>query len=577
MAQRIAVVRKEKCNPQGCGGYLCMKVNPDNRMGVESIYIDADKKVAINEELCGPGISIAVNKCPFDALAVVNLPAALDKEPLYRYSKNGFALFNVPVPRFGAVTGLIGRNGIGKSTAVRLLAGLLKPNLGNEEEADKDAIIRYFKGTEAHGYFDKVYAGQVTVAYKPQQVELIPKQYQGTVQDLLRKVDERDAFDTVVAALELSEVLDHDITQVSGGELQRVAIAATALRKANVYFFDEPTSYLDIKQRLKMAHFIRSLANADTAVMVVEHDLIILDAMTDFIHILYGQEGVYGVVSQVKATKAGINTYLSGYLREENIKFRDQAIRFEHHAKAEQKRDNVLTTWQPLDIRLGSFTLKSSTGEIYAEQVMGILGPNGIGKTTFVQALSQQSLPVTLSLKTQYLEPADETVQTFLQEAIEHLYNQLVTPLAIEPLYQKNLTELSGGELQRVMIAKCLSQKADLYLLDEPSAYLDVEQRLKVSRLITDFMFQQGKSAMVVDHDLLFIDTLAEKLLVFEGQPAHHGLVQGPFTMEEGMNHFLKDLGITFRRDEENARPRTNKQGSQKDREQKASGRLYYT
>ena len=90
-------------------------------------------------------------------------------------------------------------------------------------------------------------------------------------------------------------------------------------------------------------------------------------------------------------------------------------------------------------------------------------------------------------------------------------------------------------------------------------------------------MEHKGTAALVVDHDLLFIDYLSQKLTVFEGTPAIKGNVKGPFTMEEGMNLFLKDLKITLRRDKESKRPRVNKEGSVKDREQKEKGKLYYS
>lgn len=82
---------------------------------------------------------------------------------------------------------------------------------------------------------------------------------------------------------------------------------------------------------------------------------------------------------------------------------------------------------------------------------------------------------------------------------------------------------------------------------------------------------------MVVDHDILFADYLSEQLIVFDGEPAVKGNVNGPFDMEEGMNMFLKDLGITFRRDPESLRPRANKPGSVMDRKQKDENKLYYT
>jgi ATP-binding cassette subfamily E protein 1 len=184
---------------------------------------------------------------------------------------------------------------------------------------------------------------------------------------------------------------------------------------------------------------------------------------------------------------------------------------------------------------------------------------------------------VRVSYKPQYLESAsDETVMSVLKDAVRNYSHQLILPLNLEPLFDKKLNELSGGELQRVAIAYCLSQEAELYLLDEPSAYLDIEQRLIISKIIDEMMLHRNSTALVVDHDVLFVDYLSQRLLVFEGVPAKRGEVRGPFAMEEGMNIFLKDLGITFRRDPESNRPRANKPGSVKDREQKSEGKYYY-
>ena len=241
---------------------------------------------------------------------MVNLPEELNKEPIHRYGQNGFALYNLPTPLFGKVVGIVGRNGIGKSTAIKILAGVLKPNLGRNDksqEATYEELITYFKGTEAQAFFEKQKKGEIKIAYKPQQVDMIPKQFKGTVQELLEKADEKGVLKEMVERLELNNLLDHNIEDVSGGELQRIAIAATVLKKANVYFFDEPTSYLDIKQRLKISKFIRELADEKTAVMVIEHDLIILDYMTDFVHLMYGKEAAFGVCSMVKTTRVGIN------------------------------------------------------------------------------------------------------------------------------------------------------------------------------------------------------------------------------------------------------------------------------
>ena len=318
--------------------------------------------------------------------------------------------------------------------------------------------------------------------------------------------------------------------------------------------------------------------------MVIEHDLIILDAMADLVHLMYGKPSAYGVVSNPHTTKAGINIYLQGYLPQENIRFRDKPIIFEKRAPLNADYTEELISWEGFEHQLGDFSLTSDAGRLNRHDVIGILGENGIGKTSFVKILAGEidagiALEgLEISYKPQYLEKNDEMVITYLQEANVLKYEQqLITPLDLKELFQKTLNQLSGGELQRVAVAAALARDADLYLLDEPSAYLDVEQRLIVSKVINEMMISSGKSALIVDHDLLFIDYLSTSLLVFDGVPAIKGHSAGPFIMEEGMNKFLEDLQITFRRDEESGRPRVNKEESQKDKEQKSSGKLYYS
>ncbi|MGV8162691.1 MAG: ribosome biogenesis/translation initiation ATPase RLI [Candidatus Nanoarchaeia archaeon] len=585
MKHRIMIVKKDKCNPEGCGGFLCMRVSPSNRAGKEAIVKDVDGKVRVNENVITDADRIAANKCPFDALQMVNLPEALDQEPLHRYPPNGFALYKLPIPIFGKVVGIIGRNGIGKSTAMKILGGLLRPNFGESgKEATPKELVDHFKGTEAQVFFEKLAKGEVVVSYKPQHVDMIPKQFSGTVKALLSKADQRGKMDEIAKILDLELVLDNDVNEVSGGELQRVAIAATVLKKANLYLFDEPTSYLDIKQRIKVSRFIKSLADENTAVLVIEHDLIILDYMTDLIHLMYGEEGAYGITSLAKTTKAGINIYLEGFIRDENMRFRELPIKFEKNPELKTYKDDLLTDWDGMNYSVGKFELIINPGEIEKHDVIGILGENGIGKTTFARIISGEldvgvellERKLKISYKPQYLKQPEDLVAEHLRQALKYEI-QLIRPLNLKPLMMKKMNELSGGEMQRVAIAECLSSDADLYLLDEPSAYLDVEQRLHVSKAIKEMMMDKGKAALVIDHDLLFIDYLSKKILVFEGKPARSGKTDGPHNMESGMNTFLHGLDITFRRDDESGRPRVNKEDSQKDKDQKSSGKLYYT
>jgi len=581
---RIAIVDNEKLKDMQQKHYIA-GICPVNRTGKECIKVEPDGRLTIDEHLC-TGCGICPKAAPH-AIKIINLPEELTTKPIHRYGENKFILYSVPTPSFGKVTGILGVNGIGKSTAIKILASALKPNFGDwtKTETNYDELIDFFKGTEAQGFFEKIKKNEIKVAYKPQQVDLIPQATKGKVTDLLKKVDEKGQLKNVVNELQLNNILNNGISEISGGELQRVAIAATVLKDANLYIFDEPSSYLDIRQRINVSKFIKNLINEGTSVLVVEHDLVILDYIADLVHLMYGREDAYGIVSGVKPVRNGINIYLEGYIREENVRFRDSKIKFAERAPIKKKRaKEIINSWKSVEKKLGSFILKAENGSIHKNEIIGILGENGVGKTTFVKMLASAlkhdkgeiSHKVKVSYKPQYLEVSDALVIDVLKDAFHKYENQIIHPLSIPQLSLRKLSELSGGELQRVAIAFCLQQDADLYLLDEPSAYLDSEQRLILSKVVRDFIEQKNASALIVDHDLLFIDYISDKLIVFEGEPAIEGKVTGPFEMEDGMNKFLKKLGITLRRDAQSGRPRVNKEDSRLDREQKESGKYYY-
>jgi ATP-binding cassette subfamily E protein 1 len=544
------------------------------------VYEGEDRKAKIIEDTC-IGCGICPQKCPTNAITIINLPEAFNATPLHKYGQAGFQLYDLPIPLFGRVVGLLGRNGIGKTTALKILAGLLKPNFKTDKEATIDQLIKHFRGTEAQIFFERLRDNKITISYKPQLVEQIARSYQGTVRELLAKVNPA-RVEEIAKLLDLGAVLDRDVQNVSGGELQRVALAATILKDGSVLCFDEPTNYLDIKQRIKTSRAIKSLTSPERAIILIEHDLIIMDYLADIVHILYGKENAYGIVSQPKTTKNGINVYLGGYLKEENVRFRDKPITFDIRPPNVSERDTELVTWPAMQIIHPGFSFEAKAGVIHAHDIIGVLGENGIGKTTFIKELakihaSTKHGDLRISYKEQYIPtPPNTSVLEYLGDAIQY-EQQLIKPLELNELFERNLDELSGGQLQRVAIAKCLGEKADLYLLDEPSAYLDVEQRIRMAKIIREMMDLRGKAAVVIDHDLLFIDYLCDKLIVFSGTPAVRGAAEGPFTMAEGMNVFLRDLNITFRRDEDSRRPRINKELSVKDKEQKASGKLYYT
>ena len=580
---RIAIINRDRCQPRKCSKeceYFC----PPVRTGDETI-IFVDSKPLITENLC-VGCGICVRKCPFKAITITNLPEEME-DPVHRYGQNGFALYGLPVPLDGRVTGILGPNGIGKSTAISILSGILVPNLG--KNASWDDVLQRFAGSAIGDYLRKVADKGVKTSYKPQYVDRIPKSYSGPVRGLLERTDERGELQDLVERLGLTTLIDREISSLSGGELQRVAIAATVARDANFYFFDEISPYLDIYQRINVARILQNLAK-DKAVMVVEHDLALLDLLAENIHLIYGVPGAYGVITRTKGVRVGINQYLRGNLPEENVRFRDTAIGFEVHAPRIEKDIPSLVAYEAFTMQYSSFRLEAEPGIIRRGEVVGILGPNGIGKSTYIKILAGEETPTTgnfdnqlkISYKPQYLKAdSDITVQGWLRSVTHdfdssYYQTEVLKPMGLESLMDQTLNELSGGELQRVAITACLSREADLYLLDEPSAHLDVEQRMLAAKVMRRFAESAEKTVLVVDHDIYLIDLLAERLMVFDGVPGYCGTAHTPLEMREGMNAFLKELGITFRRDEETRRPRVNKPESRLDRTQKEQGEYYY-
>ena len=155
------------------------------------------------------------------------------------------------------VLGLLGQNAIGKTTTLKILSGEFKPNLGNyENPPDWNDIIQHYRGSSLQDYFQKMSENQLKISNKPQYVDKIPKAVSGKVGELLEKVDERRVMGQLAEQLELTKVWDRPLEVLSGGELQRVAVAAALGREADVYLFDEPSSFLDVKQRLQVAKTI---------------------------------------------------------------------------------------------------------------------------------------------------------------------------------------------------------------------------------------------------------------------------------------------------------------------------------
>ena len=593
MTHRVGVLDMELCQPKKCG-LECIKYCPVNKSGAECIILNEEtKKAQIDENICN-GCGICVKVCPFEAITIVNLASELATDKIHQYGPNSFRLYRLPTPKKGGVVGLLGRNGMGKSTVVNILSGNLKPNLGRYENPPEwDEILKYYSGTELKSHFEKIKNKEIRASIKPQQIHHLAQAFDGTGKELIEKYDERGISRQLIKELGLENSMEQNLKELSGGELQRLAIATVASKDTDFYFFDEPSSYNDVFQRTSVARVIQGLAKIGKSVMVVEHDLTLLDFLSDFIEVLYGEPAAYGIVSNVLSTKVGINVFLDGYLPTENVRFRDKKFSFDVSSSStdEFQVGSEIVSYPKLEKKFPAFSVTIDPGRVRKGEILGIMGANALGKTTMMKMIAGVEKPdfgevdkkVKIAYKPQYLQnDIDVEVIALLEKAngaqIEGSQEeeQIVDPLKIKKLYNKSVKNLSGGELQKVAVVSCLLQKVDLYALDEPSAFLDVEDRIAVAKFLQRFVRSYGKSAIIIDHDIQLMDLISDTMVIFEGESGLRGHATSPLPKPEAMNRFLKSLEMTFRRDEHSLRPRVNKLESRLDKNQKMSGHFYY-
>jgi len=724
--KRILVLDHDHCKPKS-EAFEFLK-RQAGRCGRTCIRV-VGKKIDISEDLCAVCLTRA-KQCPGQAVKILKLPANLETDCTHRYGKNTFKLHGLPIPRPGSVLGLLGCNGTGKSTAINVLAGKLKPNLGVIESIAPTwgEIVTYYRGSDLQNYFNALLEERLRCVVKPQLDPAIIRLLVGKkVGEILERKNQRRNLDEVVEKLELRHLMDREVQHLSGGELQRFAIAAAMVTQAEAYFFDEPCSFLDVKQRLAATDMIRSLVDPETHraagvddaagaadntyVVVVEHDLTILDYCSDYICCLYGEPGGYGVVTKRCTTASGINQFLAGYFQAENMRFRSEELTFqvsvqdlqegtvlEAVADSEEKGAADALAQQRMGIypypamsktlvskRGGSgtesrFTLHVEAGSFRDAEVIGLMGQvmrpsharhylhaclarathplslpnaqtrfisracdandqNGCGKTTFMELLAgvgaaskavdrggdaaapaggdasaaagggaaaaagsgaaaappkppdDGGSPVSLksfgvSYKRQHTGPrfrkfsgtVRDFCETYMQQGLQdRLFRMLVMkPLSMDLIIDLPVKSLSGGEMQRLAICVCLGEKARVYLIDEPSAGLDCEQRIIVAKVIKRWVVSHmGKTAFIIEHDMVMAAALYDRVAVFEGTPGVECTALAPQTPTDGFNQFLKQLDVTFRRDPYNFRPRINKKNSTLDRKQKAEGVFY--
>ncbi|MHA1237182.1 MAG: ATP-binding cassette domain-containing protein [Candidatus Hodarchaeales archaeon] len=572
---RIVVLDKNKCKPKRCVKE-CRGSCPVVRSGTEMFeFITDTSQPIIHEKFC-TGCGICAKICRFHALSIINTPEKLEKELTHRFGRNGFSLFRLPIIKTGKVNGFIGQNGIGKSTALKVLSGDIIPNFGlYDQEPTWERVYDFYKGTELQNFFGHLIENEIKCIRKPQNIEGIPKQVKGSVKDVLTRFDERQVVKDLKTDLSLENIWNRDIA-------------------------------------VRVGRVIRNLVDEDKTVILVEHDLAVLDYVSDYVTMFYGAPSMYGICSQPYSEKEGINVFLDGFIPSENMRFRDYSIMIKKSsARVGKLESEVLLSYEDLSKTFdkSSFSLDVRGGKIHQNEIIGILGPNGIGKTTFIKMLAglesptkgkvkNQKLvgsdkseektdddeePLRVAYKPQYLSSdSDLTVSAHLIQkggsiaTTPQFKSDYLRAFGLEDLLEQTIRTLSGGELQKVTIVETLAQEADLYLFDEPSAFLSIEDRLIAAKLIRRMIQTRHAAAFVVEHDIVFQDYASDRNLVFLGKPGEYGKAYSPSAVRTGMNRFLGNLKITFRRDPKTGRPRVNKLDSKLDRLQKSQGEYYY-
>ncbi len=597
---RIAIVDNNKCKPNKCKKE-CIAFCPPQKSGKEVIKIVTDiedlgnvkkMKAEISEILC-IGCNICVKKCPFDAVKIINLPIENKDEIIHRYSINSFRLYRFPILKKGIVLGIVGQNGIGKSTIINILSNIIKPNfeIFNKNLTEKE-ILQKFKGSVMLDYFKNLYNKKLSISIKQQ--NLIPND--NFVLELINQnnIDiENNNTQYLLTELNLNHLLNNNIKTLSGGELQRLLCFITLSQNSDLYIFDEPSNFLDVKQRLIVVKLIRQLVNHNKYIIVIDHDLSMLDYVSDEINIVYGYPGAFGIISKQLTVLEGLNMYLDGFIPQENMRFRNEP--FNLKPLLEIDNDNIISNsniinYDGTTIKYDGYELEIPNNNINLYGINVILGENGNGKTTYIKYLISTITDLRLSFKDQMssingIENLTIT-ELFINKILTNFTNDLfkieiIKPLINEELMNKKIKQLSGGELQKVMIILCLGTDADIYLLDEPSANLDIESRLLVLKIIKKFIASYKKCVFVIEHDIMmavsFAQEIGSKILMIEKEikdNIRYCKVSDYMNFNEGINKFLKSLDITMRISSHN-RPRINKHNSRLDSEQKYSNNYY--
>jgi ATP-binding cassette ChvD family protein len=505
----------------------------------------------------------------------------------------------------GAKIGVVGPNGSGKSSVLRIMAGLDQPSngdaaltsgysvgillqepplneektvLGNVEEGvaeTKQMLTRFNEISEA--------LADPEADYDTLLAEM------GTLQEQL---DHRNAWDIDSQLEQAMDALrcppaDADVTVLSGGERRRVALCRLLLEAPDLLLLDEPTNHLDAESVLWLEQHLEKYAGT---VVAVTHDRYFLDNVAEWILELdrgraYPYEGNYSTYLQTKQSRLKVEgakdakrrkrledelTWVRSNAKGRQAKQKARLQRYEEMAaEAEKHRKldfeeiqippgprlgNVVVEVNDLWKTFGSRTLFDGLSfDLPRNGIVGVVGPNGVGKTTLFRMLMDQeepdsgSITVGPTVKVSYVDQSragidpTQTVWQVVSDGLDYINvgavempsRAYVAAFGFKgPDQQKPAGVLSGGERNRLNLALTLKQGGNLILLDEPTNDLDVETLQSLENALLEF----PGCAVVVSHDRWFLDRVATHILGYEGDeedPARWFWFEGNFQAYE--------------------------------------------
>jgi ATP-binding cassette ChvD family protein len=486
----------------------------------------------------------------------------------------------------GAKIGIIGHNGAGKSTLLRIMAGVDKefegeawaqngtkigylpqePQLDNSKNVYENILEGLKEKQALIDEFNQVSAKFAEEMTDDQMNDLLAKQA-----ELQEKIDAVDAWslereiEIAMDALDCP-AKDKDVTQISGGERRRVALCKLLLEKPDMLLLDEPTNHLDAESVSWLENYLK---NYKGMVVTITHDRYFLDNVTEWIlEIEHGEcipwHSNYSSWLEQKQTKLAQEEkeesdrkkalakeleWIRQSPKARQAKNKARITAYNQLLEKEQERSSVTTQIIiPNGPRLGDIVIEAEhlskkfgnknlltdfSFKVPPGAIVGIIGPNGVGKTTLFKMISGQEKPdsgiikigdtVKLGYVDQFRDHLDDNKSVWeeISDGLDEMYfgKQMVKSRAYCSAFnfkganqQKKVGQLSGGERNRVHLAKLLKEGANVIMLDEPSNDLDVDTLRALEDAILDF----AGCVLVISHDRWFLDRIATHILAFD-------------------------------------------------------------